>query len=256
MLFVTAWSACAAPQPAHRSPRPRADAQRRQPRPSCSPATRVTAAGQIFALAVMVVAAAEAVVGLGLIVALSRRRVELDVDKLSEAEEDDRRRLVALFSPAAAVVARAASAQRISPPRGPRRRGGVLLSSLLRLRVRAPARGDPRSGSTSRLWTWLSAGAAGGMEILVDPLSVFMMLVVSGVGFLIVAYATGTCGGRRGAALPRLQGAVRLLDAAARPAGNLLLLLAGWGLVGLSSYLLINFWHQRGARGPARKRSS
>jgi NADH-quinone oxidoreductase subunit K len=40
-------------------------------------------AGQIFALVVMVVAAAEVVVGLGLIVALSRRRVELDVDKLS-----------------------------------------------------------------------------------------------------------------------------------------------------------------------------
>jgi len=39
-------------------------------------------AGQIFALTVMVVAASEAVVGLGLIVAMSRKRVELDVDKL------------------------------------------------------------------------------------------------------------------------------------------------------------------------------
>jgi NADH-quinone oxidoreductase subunit K len=39
--------------------------------------------GQIFALTVMVVAAAEAVVGLGLIVAISRRRVELDVDRLT-----------------------------------------------------------------------------------------------------------------------------------------------------------------------------
>ena len=39
--------------------------------------------GQIFALTVMVVAAAEAVVGLGLIVAVSRHRVELDVDKLT-----------------------------------------------------------------------------------------------------------------------------------------------------------------------------
>jgi NADH-quinone oxidoreductase subunit K len=38
--------------------------------------------GQIFALTVMVVAAAEAVVGLGLIVAMSRKRVEHDVDKL------------------------------------------------------------------------------------------------------------------------------------------------------------------------------
>ena len=39
--------------------------------------------GQIFALTVMVVAASEAVVGLGLIVALSRRHVDLDVDRLT-----------------------------------------------------------------------------------------------------------------------------------------------------------------------------
>jgi len=39
--------------------------------------------GQIFALTVMVIAAAEAVVGLGLIVAVSRHRVELDVDRLT-----------------------------------------------------------------------------------------------------------------------------------------------------------------------------
>ena len=38
--------------------------------------------GQIFALAVMAVAASEVVVGLGLIVAMGRRNVELDVDKL------------------------------------------------------------------------------------------------------------------------------------------------------------------------------
>jgi NADH-quinone oxidoreductase subunit K len=40
--------------------------------------------GQIFALAVMAVAASEVVVGLGLIVALSRSSVDLDVDKLTE----------------------------------------------------------------------------------------------------------------------------------------------------------------------------
>jgi NADH-quinone oxidoreductase subunit K len=38
--------------------------------------------GQIFALTVMAVAASEVVVGLGLIVAMSRRRLELDVDRL------------------------------------------------------------------------------------------------------------------------------------------------------------------------------
>ena len=40
--------------------------------------------GQIFALAVMAIAASEVVVGLGLVVALNRRRLELDVDSLSE----------------------------------------------------------------------------------------------------------------------------------------------------------------------------
>jgi NADH-quinone oxidoreductase subunit K len=39
--------------------------------------------GQIFAVTVMVVAAAEAVVGLGLIVAMSRLRAPLDVDRLT-----------------------------------------------------------------------------------------------------------------------------------------------------------------------------
>ncbi|MDQ3066440.1 MAG: NADH-quinone oxidoreductase subunit NuoK [Actinomycetota bacterium] len=38
--------------------------------------------GQIFALAVMAVAASEVVVGLGLIVAIARRRLDLDVDRM------------------------------------------------------------------------------------------------------------------------------------------------------------------------------
>jgi NADH-quinone oxidoreductase subunit K len=41
-------------------------------------------AGQIFALAVMAVAASEVCVGLGLVVALHRRHLALDVDRLSE----------------------------------------------------------------------------------------------------------------------------------------------------------------------------
>jgi NADH:ubiquinone oxidoreductase subunit K len=40
--------------------------------------------GQVFALIVMVVAACEVVVGLGLIVAIYRRRIPIDVDDLSE----------------------------------------------------------------------------------------------------------------------------------------------------------------------------
>ena len=41
------------------------------------------AGGQVFALAVMAVAASEVVVGLGLIVAMARRRLDLDVDKMT-----------------------------------------------------------------------------------------------------------------------------------------------------------------------------
>jgi NADH:ubiquinone oxidoreductase subunit K len=40
--------------------------------------------GQVFALIVMVIAACEVVVGLGLIVAIFRRRLPLDVDELRE----------------------------------------------------------------------------------------------------------------------------------------------------------------------------
>ncbi len=40
--------------------------------------------GQVFAIAVMAVAASEVCVGLGLIVAMARRRLALDVDELSE----------------------------------------------------------------------------------------------------------------------------------------------------------------------------
>jgi NADH-quinone oxidoreductase subunit K len=39
--------------------------------------------GQVFALVVMAVAASEVVVGLGLVVAMARRRADLDVDSLT-----------------------------------------------------------------------------------------------------------------------------------------------------------------------------
>jgi NADH:ubiquinone oxidoreductase subunit K len=40
--------------------------------------------GQVFALIVMVVAACEVVIGLGIIVAMYRRRLPIDVDRMSE----------------------------------------------------------------------------------------------------------------------------------------------------------------------------
>jgi NADH-quinone oxidoreductase subunit L len=99
----------------------------------------------------------------------------------------------------------------------------------------------------STAYTWLAAGDFEvGFEILVDPLSAVMMLVVSGVGGLIVWYSMGYMAGddeeRRYFAYMSLFVFSMLLLV---EAGNFLLLLVGWGLVGLVSYLLIGFWHQR-----------
>jgi NADH-quinone oxidoreductase subunit L len=99
----------------------------------------------------------------------------------------------------------------------------------------------------STAYTWLGAGDFDvGLEILVDPLSAVMMLVVSGVGGLIVAYSIGYMDGddeeRRYFAYMSLFVFAMLVLV---EAGNFLLLLVGWGLVGLASYLLIGFWHER-----------
>src|SRR3954471_6338203 len=109
----------------------------------------------------------------------------------------------------------------------------------------------------STAWSWLTAGGLDfGLRIVVDPLSVFMMLVVAGVGMLIVAYSIGYMEGddeeRRYFAYMALFVFSMLLLV---QSGNLLLLLVGWGLVGLSSYLLIGFWHERPSAIAAAKKA-
>src|SRR5919204_6330512 len=109
----------------------------------------------------------------------------------------------------------------------------------------------------STAYTWLGAGSYhSGLAILVDPLATFMMLVVSGVGSLIVAYSIGYMDGdeeeRRYFAYMALFVFSMLLLV---QGGNLLLLLAGWGLVGLCSYLLIGFWHERPSAIAAAKKA-
>src|SRR3954467_13109005 len=109
----------------------------------------------------------------------------------------------------------------------------------------------------STLWSWLTAGQLDfGLRIVVDPLSGFMMLVVSGVGMLIGLYSIGYMDGddeeRRYFAYMALFVFSMLLLV---QAGNLLILLVGWGLVGLSSYLLIGFWHDRPSAVAAAKKA-
>jgi NADH-quinone oxidoreductase subunit L len=109
----------------------------------------------------------------------------------------------------------------------------------------------------STAWTWISGGSYhSGFEVLIDPLSVMMMLIVSGVGALIVAYSIGYMDGdneeRRYFAYMSLFVFSMLLLV---QGGNLILLLAGWGMVGLSSYLLIGFWHERPSAIAAAKKA-
>jgi NADH-quinone oxidoreductase subunit L len=99
----------------------------------------------------------------------------------------------------------------------------------------------------STAYTWLAAGDFEvGMQILLDTLSSTMMLVVSGVGGLIVWYSVGYMEGddeeRRYFAYMSLFVFSMLMLV---QAGNFLLMLVGWGLVGLASYLLIGFWHSK-----------
>ena len=109
----------------------------------------------------------------------------------------------------------------------------------------------------STAWTWLSAGQYSfGLTILTDQLSVFMMLIVAGVGSLIIAYSVGYMDGedeeRRFFAYMSLFVFSMLLLV---QSGNLLLLLAGWGMVGLSSYLLIGYYQDRPSAVAAAKKA-
>jgi NADH-quinone oxidoreductase subunit L len=116
----------------------------------------------------------------------------------------------------------------------------VVLISILN---RAP---DHRE-LTSTLWDYaVTSGLDAKMQILVDPLSVFMAVVVSGVSTLIHLYSVSYMTADRGYAryfcyLNYFVLSMLLLVLA----GNFFLLIIGWAFVGAASYLLISFWYRR-----------
>jgi NADH-quinone oxidoreductase subunit L len=92
----------------------------------------------------------------------------------------------------------------------------------------------------------VSNGLDAQVSILLDPLSVLMMLVVSGVSMLIHLYSVAYMAGDRGYArffayLNFFVFSMLLLVEAA----NFLLLIIGWAFVGAASYFLISFWYRR-----------
>ncbi len=121
--------------------------------------------------------------------------------------------------------------------------GTVLLSFALSVAVLMQL----LSGVDALTCTWFTWMAAGNFSVtfsfLADPLSVLMMLVITGVGFLIHVYSVGYMhddeGFNRFFAYLNLFIFFMLILVMS---SNYLVMFAGWEGVGLCSYLLIGFW--------------
>src|ERR1700674_4195650 len=98
-------------------------------------------------------------------------------------------------------------------------------------------------------WTWIkSSSFEVPFNLLVDNLSIFMCLVITGVGGLIVTYAVGYMEHEDDPSYARFFTYMDVFIFSMLLlvlAGNFVFLIVGWALVGLSSYLLIGFWYQR-----------
>jgi NADH-quinone oxidoreductase subunit L len=137
--------------------------------------------------------------------------------------------------------------------------GSVGLSALLAAGVALAFLTSPPPGHvfTQTLWTWMGvSGFTPKIELYLDALSLVMMLVITGVGFLIHLYASEYMeedeGYRRFFAYMNLFVAAMLVLVLA---GDLLFLYLGWEGVGLCSYLLIGFWYRDPANGRAARKA-
>ena len=104
---------------------------------------------------------------------------------------------------------------------------------------------QPVGGYTQFLWTWIDAGSLKvDMALRLDPISLVMILVATGVGFLIHLYSMEYM--RDDPDYARFFAYMNLFVAAMVVlvlADNLPMLYLGWEGVGLCSYLLIGFWY-------------
>src|SRR5664279_3260067 len=107
------------------------------------------------------------------------------------------------------------------------------------------------------LWRWISVGKFQvPIGLQVDQLSAVMLLVVTGVGFLIFVYSKGymhgdTCYYRFYAYLSLFAFSMLMLVLA----NNYLLLYLGWEAVGLCSYYLIGFFYHKKSAASAGKKA-
>ena len=107
------------------------------------------------------------------------------------------------------------------------------------------------------LYNWITSGNFNAQAaFLVDPLSLIMLLVVSGVGFLIHIYSVGYMHDDPGYA--RYFSYLNLFVVNMLilvMANNFLLMFVGWEGVGLCSYLLIGFWYEKQSASDAGKKA-
>ena len=139
--------------------------------------------------------------------------------------------------------------------KGPDARGGGSLASVMVFGSFAFAvclfaqlvRNPDQSAIAGSLFTWIAAeGFSVDFGFHVDHLASVMLLVVTGVGFLIHLYSISYMRGDRGekrffAYLNLFMFAMLLLVMG----DNLLVMFIGWEGVGLASYLLIGFWYKK-----------
>ena len=129
--------------------------------------------------------------------------------------------------------------------------------------------GQPQHTFTKTLYSWLPAGAFhlsngqmaphpfnANVGFLLDPLSAVMLLVVTGVGFVIHVYSIGYMGHEGG--YYRFFGYMNLFMFSMLVlvlADNYLMMFIGWEGVGLCSYLLIGFYFHRQSASDAGKKA-
>ena len=108
-----------------------------------------------------------------------------------------------------------------------------------------------------KVFDWIQVGDLSvAFDLLIDPLSALMLLVVTGVGTLIHIYSVGYMHGdprySRFFAYLNLFAASMLLLVLAN---NVVLMYVGWEGVGLCSYLLIGFWFEKPSASNAAKKA-
>jgi NADH-quinone oxidoreductase subunit L len=115
----------------------------------------------------------------------------------------------------------------------------------------------PGTALAQHLYPWITAGTLQvDVAFRIDALSAVMVLIVSGVGFLIHVYSVGYM--HDDAGLARYFTYLNLFTLAMLTlvmADNLPLLFVGWEGVGLCSYLLIGFWFDKESNAIAGKKA-